>query len=89
MIILKQIAQYQIAQDNAVRVLVEALREMVGAANAVPDLRKIEGTTDVIEDIGRTSFEAAKLVHDYVLPSFQGKASFVGLYSLSVTQPSS
>ncbi|KAF7967292.1 hypothetical protein HWV62_34771 [Athelia sp. TMB] len=72
-------------QDYAVRVLVEALREMVGAANAVPDLRKIEGTTDVIEDIGRTSFEAAKLVHDYVLPSYRGKASFVGSYFLSVT----
>ncbi|KAF7971912.1 hypothetical protein HWV62_19483 [Athelia sp. TMB] len=80
-----KIAQYQIAQDYAVRVLVEALREMVGAANAVPDLRKIEGTTDVIEDIGRTSFEAAKLVHDYVLPSYRGKASFVGSYFLSVT----
>ena len=73
-----KIAQYQIAQDQSIRVLVETLREMAGAASSVPDLGKIEGTTDVIEEIGRTSLEAAKLVHDYFLPSIGGKASLIG-----------
>ncbi|KAF7972864.1 hypothetical protein HWV62_16906 [Athelia sp. TMB] len=72
-----KIAQYQIAQDNAIRVLVETLREMVGAASSVPDLENIEGTTNVIDEIGRTSLEAAKLVHDYFLPSIGKKPSFI------------
>ncbi|KAF7975428.1 hypothetical protein HWV62_9551 [Athelia sp. TMB] len=71
------IAQYQIAQDNAIRVLVETLREMIGAASSVPDLENIEGTTNVIDEIGRTSLEAAKLVHDYFLPSIGRKPSFI------------
>ncbi|KAF7978074.1 hypothetical protein HWV62_1723 [Athelia sp. TMB] len=72
-----KIAQYQIAQDNSVQALVETLREMARVASSVPDLRKIEGTTDVIEEIGKASFEASKLVHDYVLPSVKGKSSIV------------
>lgn len=58
--------------------MVDSLREMAGMASAYPDLRKIEGTTDVIEEIGKASLDAAKLVHEYLAPSIRGNAKFVG-----------
>lgn len=58
--------------------LVERLREMAGAASSLPNLPEIGGTTDVIEEIGRTSLEAARIVHEYAGPSIRGKASMSG-----------
>ena len=43
---------------------------MLGVAQAHPDLLVIEGTTNVIEEIGRTSLRIASLIHEYTrLPS--------------------
>ncbi|KAF8160167.1 ankyrin repeat-containing domain protein [Pholiota molesta] len=52
-------------QDNTVRDLVESLREMLGIAKEYPDLLLIKGTTNVIEEIGRTSLKVASLIHEY------------------------
>lgn len=47
---------------------------MLGVAKEVVDLPNIEGTTDVIEEIGRTSLKVASLIHEYTtMPSFLGK----------------
>ncbi|KZP06406.1 hypothetical protein FIBSPDRAFT_322911 [Athelia psychrophila] len=72
-----KVAQNQIAQDASVLDLIESMREMAGAASSCPDLLKIDGTTDVIEDIGRASIDVARLVHDFVQPSIGGKAKFL------------
>ncbi|KAF7974088.1 hypothetical protein HWV62_13393 [Athelia sp. TMB] len=69
-------AQNQKQEDGNVQDLVDSLCEMAGAASSCPDLKKIEGTTDVAEEIGKASLEAAILVHDYVSPSIRGQASF-------------
>lgn len=75
-----KIAQNQIAQDASILDLIESLREMAGAASSCPDLLKIDGTTDVIDEIGSTSIDVARLVHDFVHPSIGGKATFLGLW---------
>ena len=77
-----KIAQNQKKEDDNVRDLVDSLCEMAGAASSCPDLKKIEGTTDVAEEIGKASLEAAILVHDYISPSIRGHASFLGESSL-------
>lgn len=46
---------------------------MVGVANECSDLLAIEGTTNVIEDIGRMALQAASLIHEYVKPSLIGE----------------
>lgn len=73
-------AQNQKREDDNVRDLMDSLGEMAGAASACPDLKKIEGTADVAEEIGEASLEAAILIHDYVDPSIRGHAKFAGLY---------
>ncbi|KZP04727.1 hypothetical protein FIBSPDRAFT_940839, partial [Athelia psychrophila] len=72
-----KVAQNQIAQDGSVLDMIESMREMAGAASACPDLLKIDGTTDVIEDIGRASIVVARLLHDFIQPSIGGKAKFL------------
>ncbi|KAF7965800.1 hypothetical protein HWV62_41763 [Athelia sp. TMB] len=67
--------QNQIAEEDIVRDLVEGLREMAGAASECPDLLVIDGTVDVIEEIGRTSLDIALLIHRYANPSIKGKSS--------------
>ncbi|KAF7983630.1 hypothetical protein HWV62_20564 [Athelia sp. TMB] len=71
-----KMAQSQKKEDDNVRDLVDSLCEMAGAAGSCPDLKKIEGTTDVAEEIGKASLEVAIVVHDYVKPSIWGQASF-------------
>ena len=55
---------------------------MVGAASDCPDLRKIEGTTDVILEISRVSLQVASLIDEYTkYSSLWGKIScFRGNY---------
>jgi hypothetical protein len=59
-------------QDETIRTLAEGLREMIGAANKVRDLLVIEGTTNVIEEIGRLSLQAASLIDEYTKLTFIG-----------------
>ncbi|KZP04730.1 hypothetical protein FIBSPDRAFT_967889 [Athelia psychrophila] len=72
-----KVAQNQMEQDGSVLELIESMGQMAGAASACPDLLKIAGTTDVIEEIGRAAIEVARLVHDFVQPSIRGKAKFL------------
>lgn len=60
--------------DDAVHGLAECLREMVGVANKVRDLLVIEGTDDVIKEIGLVSLEVALLIHKYTQVSFLGQS---------------
>ena len=59
-------------QDDSIRELAVTLREMLAAANKVPDLPVIANTTDVIVDISRHSLRAASLIHEYTKSSFAG-----------------
>lgn len=77
-----QIAQKQREQDGDVQGLVESLGEMAGAASVWEEPREIPGTINVMDEIGKASLEAAMLVHDYVDPSFRGKANFLGTFYL-------
>jgi hypothetical protein len=57
--------QQQKVMDNDIRILAETLREMVGVAADCPDLRKVEGSTDVIFEISRASLDVASLIDEY------------------------
>lgn len=59
--------------DDTVRDLAENLRETLGIAKEYPDLLKVEGTTNVIEEIGRTSVKVASLIHEYTRLPFAGE----------------
>lgn len=54
--------------------MAESLRETLGIAKEYPDLKKIDGTTNVIDEIGRTSLKIASLIHEYTRPSLGGKS---------------
>ena len=43
---------------------------MLGLAKECPDLLLIEGTTNVIEEIGRASLKVTSLIHEYTKPEF-------------------
>jgi hypothetical protein len=59
--------------DDTVRALAESLRETLGIAKEYPDLLVVEGTTNVIEEIGRTSLKIASLIHEYAKLSLPRK----------------
>ena len=63
-------------QDETIRSLAEGLREMIGAANKIRDLLVIEGTTDVIEEIGRLSLQVASLIDEYTKLPFIGELEY-------------
>lgn len=58
--------------------LFESLKRNGWNGQRLSDLRKVEGTTDVIEEIGKASINAARLVHDYLAPSIWGNVKFAG-----------
>ncbi|KDR70450.1 hypothetical protein GALMADRAFT_885433 [Galerina marginata CBS 339.88] len=60
-------------QDECIRELASTLREMLGTANAIPDLPVIPNTTDVIEDISRQSLQVASLIHEYTKLTWAGR----------------
>ena len=47
---------------------------MLGLAKECPDLLLVEGTTNVIEEIGRASLKVASLIHEYTKPEFIGRS---------------
>jgi len=59
--------------DEAVQDLAESLREMLGVANASPELLIIKGTTNVISDISLLSLRIASVIHEYTGHNFTGK----------------
>ena len=67
-------------QDDVVRDLVDSLREMAGAASLFTDLPEIDGTIDVIQEIGRASLAAALIIHEYTDSTIRGKGSLAGPY---------
>ncbi|KAF8954322.1 hypothetical protein BDZ97DRAFT_490998 [Flammula alnicola] len=52
-------------QDDSIRELADTLREMLGAANAAPDLPVIADTTNILEEISRQSLQIASLIDEY------------------------
>jgi hypothetical protein len=64
--------QQQMLQDEAVLDLAESLREMVGVANECPDLPVISGTSNILEEIGRTALQVASLIDEYTKLPFLG-----------------
>lgn len=67
-------------QDDEARELAESLCEMAGAASSWPNITTIEGTTDVIEEIGRIALDAAVLFYEYCDSSIRGEDSIAGTY---------
>ncbi|KAF8955178.1 hypothetical protein BDZ97DRAFT_1710146 [Flammula alnicola] len=60
-------------QDDSIRELADTLREMLGAANAVPDLPVIAETTNILEEIGRQSLQIASLIDEYTKLSYTAR----------------
>ncbi|KAF8955682.1 hypothetical protein BDZ97DRAFT_1764582 [Flammula alnicola] len=52
-------------QDDSIRELADTLREMLGAANAAPNLPVIADTPNVLEEISRQSLQIASLIDEY------------------------
>jgi len=61
------------SQDDTVRNLAESLYEMIGVAACCADLSHIDGTTDVVAEIGKLSLEVASLIDEYTRHSFVSK----------------
>jgi hypothetical protein len=68
-------------QDDSIRELAGTLREMLAAANMVPDLPMIPSTTNVIEDISRQSLRVASLIHEYTKMSLAGDSLCLTLFN--------
>ncbi|KAH7913199.1 hypothetical protein BJ138DRAFT_1099658 [Hygrophoropsis aurantiaca] len=60
-------------QDADVRDLAESLREMICVAHDCPDLREIEGTVNVTEEIGCTALKIAVLIEECTNSSLIGR----------------
>ncbi|KAF8162138.1 hypothetical protein BJ912DRAFT_299382 [Pholiota molesta] len=56
--------------DATIQDLAANLREVLGVAKERPNLLSIEGTTNVIEEIGRTSLKVTSLIHEYTKQNF-------------------
>ena len=68
-----QTVKQQMSQDDDVHTLAESLYEMMGVAAHCVDLSRIDGTTDVVAEIGTVSLEVASLIDEYIRHSFIGK----------------
>ena len=60
----KAVKQQQV-DDESVRGLAEKLREMLGMAQEYPDLKKIAGTINVIEEMSDVCLKVALLIQEY------------------------
>ena len=72
-------------QDESIRDLASALREMLGTANAIPDLPKIPNMDNVIEEISRQSLQVASLIHKYTKLPWAGNLILLILHLSSLT----
>ena len=70
----RQAVQETDIQDESIRELAGTLREMLGTANAIPDLPVIPNTTNVIEAISRQSLQVASLIHEYTKLPWAGNS---------------
>ena len=60
-------------KDEALCDLANNLRETVALANLCPDLKRIEGSVDVIKVIGALTIDIACFVDKYARMSFSGR----------------
>jgi hypothetical protein len=67
---LVQALRNQTEQDDTVRDLGVALRDMLAFANEACDLERISGGLDVIKEMGLSVQEGAKLIEDYMASPF-------------------
>jgi hypothetical protein len=73
--------------DDVVGDVAESLREVLGVAKEYSGLPVIEGTTNVIEEVGRMSLKVMSLIDEYTRLSFISKwlsLVYVILYSMTV-----
>ncbi|KAF9479010.1 hypothetical protein BDN70DRAFT_879298, partial [Pholiota conissans] len=66
-------------QDDAVRELAEQLREILAVADAHRNLLLVEGTENVIDEIGRMSLKVSSLVYEYARSNFALRAAKIQL----------
>jgi hypothetical protein len=62
-------------QDQEVRDLAEALKNALALVETCPGLRKINGATDVIQEMGRAAMDAASLIDEYARSPFIGNSN--------------
>ena len=73
----KAVKQQQV-DDESVRGLAEKLREMLGMAQKYPDLKKIAGTTNVIEEMSDVCLSVASLIQEYTdSPAGEWKSAYL------------
>ncbi|KAF4621771.1 hypothetical protein D9613_012146 [Agrocybe pediades] len=61
-------------EDKAVRDLAKSLREMLGVANARPELLVIKDTTNVIAEMSILALRIAQVIHEYSSTGVVGRA---------------
>ena len=71
--------------DGQIRDLSDTLKEMLFVAKAVPDLFIVEGTENVINEIGKVAMEVATLMSEYMeSSSLASKSSSPATFPLIV-----
>jgi hypothetical protein len=68
--------------DGQIRDLSDTLKEMLFVAKAVPDLFVVEGTENVIDEIGKVAVEVATLISEYMESSLASKSSSSATFPL-------
>ena len=71
--------------DGKIRDLSDSLKEMLHVARKIPNLFVVEGTENIIEEIGKAVLEVATLMSEYVeSSSFASKSSSLAFCTLVV-----
>ena len=69
--------------DGKVRDLSDTLKEMLLVARTIPNLFVVEGTENIIEEIGKAAMEVATLMSEYVeSSSLAGESSSLAVCTL-------
>jgi hypothetical protein len=69
-------------QDESIQEPASTLCEMLGTANAIPDVPEIPNITSVVEEIGRQSLQVASLIHEYTKLPWAGNNVLLLLWSV-------